>query len=114
VNEAAARGASVLHRFRFRAMNTNIEIGLYCGEADIRNLEMRSRGWFENVESAFSRFWPGSELCRLNRSAGRSTLVSDNMLEVLLLAESYRKRAHSTRSCSMLCGMRDMTNRSSA
>lgn len=107
MNEAAARGASILHRFRFRAMNTNIEIGLYCGEADIRNLEMRSRGWFENVESAFSRFWPGSELCRLNRSAGRSTLVSDNMLEVLLLAESYRKETEGAFNPFLLDALRN-------
>ncbi|WP_409343184.1 FAD:protein FMN transferase [Paenibacillus sp. MBLB4367] len=107
MTETAAGGVSVLHQFGFRAMNTDIDISFVCAEEDVRSLDMRARGWFQNVETAFSRFWPGSELCRLNRSAGRRALVSENMLEVLLLAEKYREETAGAFNPFLLTALRN-------
>lgn len=80
-----------LHHAAFRAMNTDMDVA-YLGCADPLDLEDQIPDWFEFAEERFSRFRPQSELSYLNRSAGRICMVSETMLEVLLLAESYRKR----------------------
>ncbi|MCP1310242.1 FAD:protein FMN transferase [Paenibacillus tyrfis] len=72
-------------------MNTDMDVA-YLGCPDILDLEDQVRDWFEFAEERFSRFRPQSELSYLNRSAGRICMVSGTMLEVLGLAESYRKR----------------------
>lgn len=76
--------------FRFQAMNTTIEAALPSEDARLEELESLIRDWFADTEARFSRFRQDSELSRLNRSAGALCLVSDAMLEVLLLAQSYR------------------------
>jgi thiamine biosynthesis lipoprotein len=80
-----------LHQFLFRAMNTNMEIVVWCRERDIPDIETFTRGWFSSAEQRFSRFRGDSELSHLNRLAGERCMVSDAMLEVLLLAETYRQ-----------------------
>ncbi|MFC6452595.1 FAD:protein FMN transferase [Paenibacillus vulneris] len=74
----------------FRAMNTWIEVKFQAAENEVENLILLAKNWFETVEQCFNRFRANSELSYLNRSAGKTCLVSDPMLEVLQLAELYR------------------------
>ncbi|SFJ23813.1 Thiamine biosynthesis lipoprotein ApbE [Paenibacillus sp. UNC496MF] len=77
---------------RFRAMNTAISCTLPCGGGEERErLAQDATSWFRYVEERFSRFRPASELVRLNERAGADCFVSAAMLEVLRLAEAYRK-----------------------
>ncbi|MBO9608064.1 MAG: FAD:protein FMN transferase [Paenibacillaceae bacterium] len=84
------REEAVYTRFSFRAMNTDIEVALWAGERQAAELQRETIAWFQAVEAKFSRFLPDSELSNLNRSAGKWFLSSAAMIEVLLLAESYR------------------------
>jgi thiamine biosynthesis lipoprotein len=70
-------------------MNTEVEVTLSGGKEDTARLAELARSWFRSTEERFSRFRPDSELSHLNRLAGECCLVSDPMLEVLLLAQSY-------------------------
>ena len=72
-------------RFRFRAMNTDVEVQLATGLEEAMQAEALIRNWFETQERRFSRFLPDSELSRLNRSTGWMP-VSAAMDEVLSLA----------------------------
>jgi FAD:protein FMN transferase len=74
-------------------MNTEINAAFWCLEQEIHELELRARDWFARVERRFSRFDPDSELSALNRLAGERCLISNAMLEVLMLSEEFR---HST------------------
>lgn len=79
----------------FRAMNTECEAVLAVPGADrderlVRVWMNEVKHWFWYVERTFSRFDPGSELSRLNRTNGKPMLVSDTMLEVLRMADVYR------------------------
>jgi thiamine biosynthesis lipoprotein len=80
-----------LHHYRFKAMNTNIEIIFESREKDINHMQSFAFQWFANVEARFSRFKAESELNHLNRLAGESCMVSNTMLEVIHLAEMYRQ-----------------------
>ncbi|CAH1201143.1 FAD:protein FMN transferase [Paenibacillus sp. JJ-223] len=75
-------------RFRFRAMNTDVEVQLATGLEEAMQAEALIRNWFETQERRFSRFLPDSELSRLNRSTGWMP-VSAAMDEVLSLAYGY-------------------------
>jgi thiamine biosynthesis lipoprotein len=79
-------------RFKFRAMNTSIEITYCSSEKEASRIEWLALNWFQTAEERFSRFKAESELSHLNRLAGELCMVSDKMLEVLLLAEMYRKK----------------------
>ncbi|MBM7566643.1 FAD:protein FMN transferase [Paenibacillus sacheonensis] len=82
-----------LFTFRFRAMNTSIACTLaYESEEQADRLRRDAVSWFRYAEEKFSRFLPTSELVYLNRRAGADCLVSSAMLEVLQLAETYRRR----------------------
>lgn len=83
--------AETLQPIFLRAMNTDIEIQLACKKGSILELKHLAQTWFQYVEKHFSRFRPDSELTHLNNLAGERSLISDSMLEVLLLAESYRQ-----------------------
>ncbi|WP_438449267.1 FAD:protein FMN transferase [Gorillibacterium sp. sgz5001074] len=91
--EAGQAAPAPLHTFRFRAMNTDVEAAIAAGpEADPHRMEEDTRDWFRYAEDCFSRFRPESELSRLNRLSGSApVLISDTMLEVLALAEQYRR-----------------------
>lgn len=83
--------AVFLHTSVFQAMNTVVETACY-GSAELTELaDMEAKSWFEYAEQRFSRFRPDSELSRLNRQGGQLSLISESMLEVLQLAEVYRK-----------------------
>ncbi len=77
---------------RFRAMNTNIEAVLYGSDEDNHHEYKSIYNWFHKVEQTFSRFLPDSECSKLNLTSGKLCLVSEPMLEVLLLAEQYRAK----------------------
>jgi FAD:protein FMN transferase len=83
--------SETVRAFGFRAMNTDIEAVFRGGESQVEEAGALVRDWFRDTEMRFSRFLPDSELSRLNHSAGRTCLVSGAMLEVLLLAESWRE-----------------------
>lgn len=70
-------------------MNTNIELLLDPAEATPAAASFANEG-FRAAEERFSRFLPDSELSQLNRVAGARCMVSEPMLEVLLLAEAFR------------------------
>jgi thiamine biosynthesis lipoprotein len=80
------------HTFAIRAMNTHIELLLWADAVTAAAAEETAADWFRITEERFSRFRPDSELCALNRLAGERCLVSDSMLEVLQLAEAYRRK----------------------
>ncbi|OZB97617.1 FAD:protein FMN transferase [Paenibacillus sp. XY044] len=72
----------------FRAMNTDfVTQGL--PEAEQREAE----SWFAFVEKHLTRFDPGSELSRLNRSAGRPFIATPILFEAVSVAVDYYKRA---------------------
>ncbi|MEB3100064.1 FAD:protein FMN transferase [Ferviditalea candida] len=79
------------YSFRFRAMNTEIEAFVFCTEEQVAPTQRLVFDWFQAAERRFSRFLPASELSYLNRLTGQTCLVSEAMLEVLLLAESYTR-----------------------
>lgn len=90
--ELATQPNTELHFFTFRAMNTDIEAALAVTPEDSFDaLQADIVDWFQFAEEKFSRFRPDSELSRLNRLAGSGPVfISDSMLEVLALSESYR------------------------
>lgn len=76
------------------ALNTDIEIMLWCEKEKFPPLELLAQIWFERIEKQFSRFRTDSELTYINTSKGKQTSISDLMLEVLLLAEKYQQMTH--------------------
>lgn len=76
-------------KFRFRAMNTDVEVQLVtAGREEAEHAAALVKNWFETQEQRFSRFISNSELNRLNRSVGWLP-VSAAMDEVLSLAYGY-------------------------
>ncbi|WP_165452631.1 FAD:protein FMN transferase [Paenibacillus thalictri] len=71
-------------------MNTVIDCCFLCREEEADRIAAQAEAWFRYAESKFSRFMPNSELARLNRMAGKRCFISEAMLEVLLLSQSYR------------------------
>jgi thiamine biosynthesis lipoprotein len=67
--------------YRFPAMGTEFEVASMAVDASTagRAVEDAVRG----IEGTFSRFDPGSELCRLNAAAGKWFAASREMLEVV-------------------------------
>ncbi|MCY9659438.1 FAD:protein FMN transferase [Paenibacillus chondroitinus] len=78
----------------FRALNTGIKACIYCSEHQFSNLIPEVQDWFVHVDRKFSRFLPDSELTTLNGSKGKAVLVSAAMLEVIELAEYYKKKTN--------------------
>lgn len=75
-------------RFRFEAMNTNVELQLCADKEQAEHAASLVKNWFETQEQRFSRFVADSELNRLNNSSGWMP-VSAAMDEVLSLAYGY-------------------------
>lgn len=82
---------SSLHAVNFRAMDTRIDLMYRTGKPAVSDVERLAIDWFQAAEARFSRFLANSELSQLNRVAGARCMVSEPMLEVLLLAEAYTK-----------------------
>ncbi|SEO51148.1 FAD:protein FMN transferase [Paenibacillus sp. OV219] len=82
---------TTLHQFRTTAMNTQIELKFATEQgARVRGIARFAEDWFQKTELRFTRFREVSELSRLNQRIGERCMLSDAMLEVLLLAELYR------------------------
>ncbi|MCS7461584.1 FAD:protein FMN transferase [Paenibacillus doosanensis] len=96
MTDTTDQSSFIMHRFRFRAMGSNVEIAVRCEPADIQRVEQLAKDWFEAAEMRFSRFRPHSELSWLNRLEGGRFLISDAMLEVLLLAEAFHLQTEGT------------------
>ncbi|WP_168118597.1 FAD:protein FMN transferase [Paenibacillus sp. HB172176] len=78
------------NHIQFRAMNTDISaIFPAIEEKRLDSVLRAAKQFFERSEIQFSRFRKTSELCDLNRKAGSLSLISDDMAEVLELAEHY-------------------------
>jgi FAD:protein FMN transferase len=80
-----------MKRIEFRAMGSRMSALLdsTVGEAD--ETLARLPTWFEEWEQVLSRFRPGNELDRLNRSDGRPMAVSKTLWEVFLAACAAEK-----------------------
>ncbi|MFD0694615.1 FAD:protein FMN transferase [Paenibacillus sp. GCM10027628] len=78
------------HPFYLQAMQADIELLLRCEDKDVYFIEKMAADWFHSVEKRFSRLLEGSEINQLNTLAGENCLVSNTMLEVLFLAETYQ------------------------
>lgn len=68
---------------RFRAMGTDVHVIALDAAPD---LTARAREAVEGLEARWSRFRPGSELCRLNRAAGAPAVVTRPTFELVAKA----------------------------
>ncbi len=75
-----------MRRETFGAMGTEVLVVADASAGPFARALARVRETFAREERRFSRFIPGSELSRLNGSAGRWVRVSAEMAEVLALA----------------------------
>ncbi|MGG1552915.1 FAD:protein FMN transferase [Paenibacillus ferrarius] len=75
--------------FHFHTMASDIELLLYCSEEDQSRIHHAGTDWFRRVDQRFNSELADSEINLLNTLAGESCLVSNQMLEVLFLAEMY-------------------------
>lgn len=73
-----------MNRYDGQAMNTEV---LVAGLSPTASAETFT--WFQEIEKQFSRFLPDSELSRVNRQAGRETLVSERFMQLLVEALGY-------------------------
>ncbi|MBD3917848.1 FAD:protein FMN transferase [Paenibacillus sp. PR3] len=79
--------------YRFRAMNTDVELSLVCDGYKMSEAVELAVDWYEEVEQVFSRFRPDSELSRINRTAGSGApvMISSMMRDVLQLTLWYQE-----------------------
>ncbi|GMK41561.1 hypothetical protein PCCS19_46180 [Paenibacillus sp. CCS19] len=79
--------------YRFRAMNTDVELSLACDGYTMSEAVELAVDWYEEVERVFSRFRPDSELSRINRTAGSGApvMISSMMRDVLQLTLWHRE-----------------------
>ncbi|OGI16319.1 MAG: hypothetical protein A2Z52_02140 [Candidatus Moranbacteria bacterium RBG_19FT_COMBO_42_6] len=89
-----SRKASLLSD-KFRAMGTDVSIDVVLdgnvSEEKAQKAFETARAIFEKYEQIFSRFRKDSELSELNKNIGKTTRISDEMLEVLKLCISHHK-----------------------
>lgn len=88
--------STALQSIMLQAMNTHIEIMLWCKKEDFSGLKRLAEIWFQAVERQFSRFRADSELAQIDLSAGKATPLSPLMFEVLQLAKSYSEQTEGT------------------
>jgi FAD:protein FMN transferase len=80
-----------MKRIEFKAMGSRILAVLDCADSAGEQALERVPVWFEAWEQLLSRFRPGNELDRLNRSNGRPMVVSRTLWEVLQVACNAEK-----------------------
>lgn len=90
------RFSEMFHRFHFHALNTNVDIMIWAESQEIAVIERLAVEWFRDTELRFCRNYPHSELNHLNTLSGERCKVSDQMMEILALTETYRKATHNT------------------
>jgi thiamine biosynthesis lipoprotein len=91
IPNSVERFSEMFHRFHFQALNTKVELLIWAESQEIVVIERLAVEWFRDTEARFSLDNPDSELHLLNTLAGERCKVSDMMLEVLTLTETYRK-----------------------
>ncbi len=77
-----------MKRIEFHAMGSRMQAFLDVDSCEAQEMLDRLPAWFEGWEGSLSRFIPGNELDRLNRSDGRPVPVSQTLWEVLQAARS--------------------------
>ncbi len=77
-----------MQSLQFRAMNTDILLAVE-GQEGSEKLLQQAQSQIEDFERRFSRFLPDSELSRLNAQAGQWMQISDELLDLLVLARAY-------------------------
>jgi thiamine biosynthesis lipoprotein len=87
----AAAGGSVaeMQSYAFRAMNTDVVLLAQGNPAEMAEAFSRAEALVRAYEARFTRFNPSSELSQLNAKAGSWFQASDEMFEVLSLAQRY-------------------------
>jgi thiamine biosynthesis lipoprotein len=78
-------------RIEFHAMGSRMHALLDADSAGAEQTLESVPVWFEGWEQALSRFRPGNELDRLNRSNGLPVAVSEPLWEVFLAAQNAEK-----------------------
>lgn len=73
-------------------MNSAIEVMIRDHQHPLQEIREDVLDWFDEVERRFSRFLPDSELTRVNEAAGQLVMISEEMLEVVLLAKRHEER----------------------
>jgi thiamine biosynthesis lipoprotein len=92
--------------FEFSAMNSAIEMAAEGEEELLETGFAEARRFIEECEARFSRFSPNSELCRLNRSAGRWFQASPELFEVCRQAQELATRTGGLFDPSILPALR--------
>jgi len=77
----------MIKSFEFRAMNTDILLAAE-GERAYEGMQA-TRSFIDECEQRFSRFLPASEITELNGSAGNWQQVSNDLMEMFLLARKF-------------------------
>ena len=95
IAKSSDHSSEMFHRFHFQALNTNVDLLIWAESQEIAVIERMAMEWFRDTEARFSLHNPHSELNLLNALAGERCKVSDMMLEVLALTETYRQITHS-------------------
>lgn len=85
------RFSEMFHRFHFQALNTNVDFMIWAEDQEIAAIERLAVEWFRDTEFRFGQNFPHSELNHLNTLSGERCKVSDPMMEILALTETYRK-----------------------
>ena len=83
----------VTHRIEFRAMGCQMAAVIESGELAAQERLDQVPAWFETWEAVLSRFRAGSELNRLNDSAGEAVPVSSVLWEVVQVALLAARRS---------------------
>ncbi len=91
------KGANMLKQYdhHFHAMGTTVSAWLWMENAEqARAALLRVQAFFARAEARFSRFRPQSELCAMNRSAGRPFAASAPMFALVGLALAWQRDTH--------------------
>lgn len=83
----------VTHRIEFRAMGCQMAAVIESGDLAAQERLNQVPAWFETWEGVLSRFRAGSELNRLNDSAGEAVPVSSVLWEVVQVALLAARRS---------------------
>jgi len=94
----------MIRSLEFRAMNTTIMLAAE-GERAIEGMQA-SKSFIDECEQRFSRFLPASEVTEMNRSAGDWLQISDELLEMLQLAQKYYEETHGIFDPSILADLK--------
>src|SRR2546425_12908027 len=72
------------HHLSFQALGSSCRVQFAAPQAAAKGLCDRILGWIAEFEARYSRFVPGSLVCRINDAAGREWVAIDPETEQLL------------------------------